>query len=299
MSTPKLRIGTRRSRLALAQTRLVADLLRRRAAGVDIEIVELSSLGDERPDAPLTGAIGVGVFTSRIQKALLDGVVDVAVHSLKDLPVKSVPGIELAAVPVREDPWDVLVSRDGATLRELPAGARVGTGSPRRAAQIKLARKDLIVKPLRGNVETRVRKLDDGEVDAAILAAAGLIRLQLDNRISERLDSPSFLPAPGQGALAIETRKGDGTTTEILRKLDDAGLRACATAERAFLSALGGGCLQPAGALATVENGRLDLQAGIYGESATTTAVAGAPGSAADIGRRVAEIISAGAGIDG
>ena len=299
MSTGKLRIGTRRSRLALAQTRLVADLLRGRAPGLDVEIVELSSLGDERPDDPLTGAIGVGVFTSRIQKALLDGVVDVAVHSLKDLPVNGVPGIELAAVPVREDPWDALVSRDGSTLSELPDGARIGTGSPRRAAQIKLVRKDLVVKPLRGNVETRVRKVDEGEVDAAVLAAAGLIRLQLDHRISERLNSPAFLPAPGQGALAVETRRDDVLTTEIVRKLDDTGLRACTTAEREFLSALGGGCLQPAGALATVENGRLELQAGIYGEAATTAAVAGAPDSAADIGRRAAEIISAGADIDG
>ncbi len=299
MSTRKLRVGTRRSRLALAQTRLVVDLLRGRAPGVDVEIVELSSLGDERPGAPLTGAIGVGVFTSQIQKALLDGVVDVAVHSLKDLPVKSVSDIELAAIPVREDPSDVLVSREGVALEDLPAGARIGTGSPRRAAQIKLARKDLIVKPLRGNVETRIRKLDDGEVDAAVLAAAGLVRLGLESRIGQRLAMPAFLPAPGQGALAVETRKDDHTTTEIVRKLDDAGLRACTTAERAFLSALGGGCLQPAGALATVENGRLDFQAGIYGEAATTAAVTGAPGSAADIGRRAAEIILDGAGIDG
>ena len=299
MSTRKLRVGTRRSRLALAQTRLVADLLRRRAPGIDVEIVELSSLGDERPGDPLVGAIGVGVFTSQIQKALLDGVVDVAIHSLKDLPVKSAPDIELAAIPVREDPSDVLVSREGVALEDLPAGARVGTSSPRRAAQLTLVRKDLIVKPLRGNVETRVRKLDDGEVDAAILAAAGLVRLGLESRIGQRLAMPAFLPAPGQGALAVETRKDDHTTTEILRKLDDAGLRACTTAERAFLSALGGGCLQPAGALATVENGRLDLQAGIYGEAATTAAVTGAPGSAADIGRRAAKIILDGAGIDG
>ena len=239
------------------------------------------------------------MFTSQIQKALLDGVVDVAVHSLKDLPVKSVSDIELAAIPVREDPSDVLVSREGVALEDLPAGARIGTGSPRRAAQIKLARKDLIVKPLRGNVETRIRKLDDGEVDAAVLAAAGLVRLGLESRIGQRLAMPAFLPAPGQGALAVETRKDDHTTTEIVRKLDDAGLRACTTAERAFLSALGGGCLQPAGALATVENGRLDFQAGIYGEAATTAAVTGAPGSAADIGRRAAEIILDGAGIDG
>ena len=299
MSTRKLRVGTRRSRLALAQTRLVADLLRRRAPGIDVEIVELSSLGDERPGDPLVGAIGVGVFTSQIQKALLDGVVDVAVHSLKDLPVKSAPDIELAAIPVREDPSDVLVSREGVALQDLPAGARVGTSSPRRAAQVTLVRKDLIVKPLRGNVETRVRKLDDGEVDAAILAAAGLVRLGLESRIGQRLAMPAFLPAPGQGALAVETRKDDHTTTEIVRKLDDDGLRACTTAERAFLSALGGGCLQPAGALATVENGRLDLQAGIYGEAATTAAVTGAPGSAADIGRRAAKIILDGAGIDG
>ncbi len=298
MSARKLRIGARRSRLALVQARLVADLLRARAPGVDVEIVGLSSLGDERPSSSIVAGMGVGVFTSKIQNALLDGTIDIAVHSLKDLPVQSVPGIELAAIPVRAEPCDVLVSRGGATLPELPAGARIGASSPRRAAQVKLVRNDVAVEPLRGNVETRIRKVDDGEVDAAILAAAGLVRLGLENRIGQRLDMPAFLPAPGQGALAVETRNDDGTTTEIARKLDDAGLRACATAERAFLSALGGGCLQPAGALATVENGRLNLQAGIYGEAATTAAVAGAPGSAAYLGRRAAEIISAGAGID-
>ena len=298
VSARTLRIGTRRSRLALAQTRLVADLLRRNEPDINVEIVELSSLGDERPDAPLTGALGVGVFTSRIQKALLDGVVDIAVHSLKDLPVRGTPGIELAAVPAREDPWDALVSRDGLTLRELPAGASVGTGSPRRAAQIKLVRKDMIVKPLRGNVETRVRKLDDGEVDAAVLACAGLIRLQLEDRIGERLNCLAFLPAPGQGALAVETRESDQEATELLKRLDDSDLRACINAERAFLEVLGGGCRHPAGALATVANGRLELQSGIYGETATTTTVTDTPGTAADLGRRAAEIVLAGAGID-
>ncbi len=298
MSSTNLRIGTRRSKLALAQTRLVVDLLRDLEPGIDVEIVKLSSLGDERPNDLIVAALGVGAFTNQIQNALLDGAIDIAIHSLKDLPVESVPGIELAAVPMREDPSDVLVSRSGVALEDLPMGARVGTSSPRRAAQIKLVRGDLVIRPLRGNVETRIRKVDDGEVDAAVVAAAGLIRLGLDGRIVQRLAIPAFLPAPGQGALAVEAREGEGPAAKIARELDDAGLRACATAERAFLAALGGGCLQPAGALGKIKSGTLELQVGLYGEAARTVTVNGTPSSASDIGQEAADLVSAGAGIE-
>ncbi len=297
MSPPNLRIGTRQSRLALAQTRIIVDLLCDLDLEIDVEIVKLSSLGDERPDDSIVAGLGVGAFTNQIQNALLDEAIDVAVHSLKDLPVQGVTGIELAAVPVRDDPSDVLVSRAGIALEDLPAGARVGTSSPRRAAQIKLVREDLSVGPLRGNVETRIRKVDDCEIDAAILAAAGLIRLGLSDRIVQHLAMPAFLPAPGQGALAIETREGDSRAANIIRGFDDPGLRACITAEREFLSALGGGCLQPVGALGIIRNQKLELRAGAYGEVARTVVVSGSPNSAPDIGKEAADLVLAGAGI--
>ena len=298
MKSQNLRIGTRKSRLAVAQTRLVVDLLRDLNPETDIEIVKLSSHGDERASEPNIAALGVGAFTSHIQKTLLDGMIDVAVHSLKDLPVQIVPGLELAATPIREDPSDAFVSGSGVVLEDLCGQASIGTSSPRRAAQIRIARPDLVVEPIRGDVETRIRKLDDGEVDGLILAAAGLIRLGLRHRISQTLAMSAFMPAPGQGALAVEIREGDGRVAGLVRGIDQHGLRACTSAERSVLSALGTGCEDPVGALAQITDGVLELQACSYRELARTVSVSGTPERAVEIGREAADLISMGADIE-
>jgi hydroxymethylbilane synthase len=244
-----LRIGTRGSALALAQTGHVADALR--AAGADVEIVTISTPGD-RSSAPIA-EIGVGVFTSALRDALANGEIDVAVHSYKDLPTAPDPRLSLAAVPPREDPRDALVARDGLTLGELPAGSRVGTGSPRRAAQLEALGLGLEIVALRGNVDTRIRKVNDGDLDAVVLARAGIARLGRTAEITETLEPIQMLPAPAQGALAVECRVDDVDTEHLLRStLDDPASRAAVTAERALLAALEAGCSAPVGALADV-----------------------------------------------
>ncbi|MEJ2856549.1 MULTISPECIES: hydroxymethylbilane synthase [unclassified Saccharothrix] len=244
-----LRIGTRGSALALAQTGHVADALR--AAGADVEIVTISTPGD-RSSAPIA-EIGIGVFTSALRDALANGEIDIAVHSYKDLPTAPDPRLSLAAVPPREDPRDALVARDGLTLGELPAGSRVGTGSPRRAAQLDALGLGLEVVPLRGNVDTRIRKVRDGELDAVVLARAGIARLGRTAEITETLEPIQMLPAPAQGALAVECRVDDVDTEHLLRStLDDSASRAAVAAERALLAALEAGCSAPVGALADV-----------------------------------------------
>ncbi|MFI9813123.1 hydroxymethylbilane synthase [Saccharothrix variisporea] len=244
-----LRIGTRGSALALAQTGHVADALR--AAGADVEIVTISTPGD-RSSAPIA-EIGIGVFTSALRDALANGEIDVAVHSYKDLPTARDPRLSLAAVPPREDPRDALVARDGLTLGELPAGSRVGTGSPRRAAQLEALGLGLEVVPLRGNVDTRIRKVRDGELDAVVLARAGIARLGRTAEITETLEPIQMLPAPAQGALAVECRVDDVDTEHLLQStLDDSASRAAVAAERALLAALEAGCSAPVGALADV-----------------------------------------------
>ncbi|XVV03447.1 hydroxymethylbilane synthase [Actinosynnema sp. CA-248983] len=244
-----LRIGTRGSALALAQTGHVADALR--AAGADVEIVTISTPGD-RSSAPIA-EIGVGVFTSALRDALANGEIDIAVHSYKDLPTAPDPRLSLAAVPPREDPRDALVARDGLTLGELPAGSRVGTGSPRRAAQLAALGLGLEVVALRGNVDTRIRKVNDGELDAVVLARAGIARLGRTAEITETLEPIQMLPAPAQGALAVECRVDDVDTEHLLRStLDDSASRAAVAAERAMLAALEAGCSAPVGALADV-----------------------------------------------
>ncbi|GAA0228047.1 hydroxymethylbilane synthase [Saccharothrix mutabilis subsp. mutabilis] len=244
-----LRIGTRGSALALAQTGHVADALR--AAGAEVEIVTISTPGD-RSSAPIA-EIGIGVFTSALRDALANGEIDVAVHSYKDLPTARDPRLSLAAVPPREDPRDALVARDGLTLGELPAGARVGTGSPRRAAQLEALGLGLEVVALRGNVDTRIRKVNDGELDAVVLARAGIARLGRTAEITETLEPIQMLPAPAQGALAVECRVDDVDTEHLLRStLDDSASRAAVAAERALLAALEAGCSAPVGALADV-----------------------------------------------
>ncbi len=292
MSGRNIRIGTRRSTLALIQTNIVVELLRNREPRLDVEIVELSSRGDDNPDVALVTDLGVGAFTNTIQRALVRGDIDLAVHSLKDLPVDPAPGLEVVAVPVREDPHEVLISAGGLGLQDLPKGARIGTSSPRRSAQLRLVRADIATEPLRGNVETRIRKVDEGEIDAALLAAAGVRRLGLDDRITQTLEIPAFLPAPGQGALAVEARGGNEPAAEEARWLDDADIRACVSAEREFLKALGGGCLQPVGALAEIQNGELVLWAGLYTAEARTVRLVGAPETAEDMGRRAAAMVT-------
>ncbi|MFD2418413.1 hydroxymethylbilane synthase [Amycolatopsis pigmentata] len=242
-------MGTRGSALALTQTETIADALRR--AGQQVEIVKVTTPGD-RSSAPIA-EIGVGVFTSALREALANKQVDVAVHSYKDLPTAPEPGIVLAAVPVREDPRDALIARDGLTLAELPAGATVGTGSVRRSAQVRALGLGLEVVPIRGNIDTRVRKVHDGELDAIIIARAGLARLGRVAEITETLDPIQMLPAPAQGALAVECRADDVDIEHLLQSIvDDEAARAAVTAERTMLATLEGGCNAPVGGLAEV-----------------------------------------------
>jgi hydroxymethylbilane synthase len=244
-----IRVGTRGSALALAQTGLVVAALER--AGASVEVVTISTAGD-RSSAPIE-QIGIGVFTSALRDALAEGTVDVAVHSYKDLPTAPDPRVSLAGVPERADPRDALVARDGLTLGELPPGSRVGTGSPRRAAQLEALGMALEIVPIRGNVDTRVRKVTDGELDAVVLARAGLARLGRLDVITEVIDPIQMLPAPAQGALAVECRVDDVDVEHLIQStVDDAWTRAAAGAERAMLAALEAGCSAPVGALAEV-----------------------------------------------
>jgi len=253
MTVPALRLGTRRSALALTQSTIVADLLRGRL-GRDVELVEIATEGDTSA-APLAQLGGTGVFVSALRDALLDGRVDLAVHSLKDLPTAPYDGIALAAVPDREDPRDVVVARDGLTLGELPAGSTIGTGSPRRAAQLHALGLGLDVLDIRGNVDTRIGKVRTGDYDAVVLARAGLARLGRLDEATEVLDPLQLLPAPGQGALAVECRADDADLVATLATLEDPRSRAAVDAERAVLATLEGGCSAPIGALAEVVEG--------------------------------------------
>jgi hydroxymethylbilane synthase len=268
LTVPVLRVGTRRSTLAVAQARWVADRVEKAAADagrpVRAELVELVTDGDTS-SAPLASFGGVGVFVNRLRRALLAREIDVAVHSLKDLPTAPEPGLLVGALPPREDPRDVLVARDGLTLAELPGGSRIGTGSPRRAAQLRGLGLGLEVVDLRGNVDTRLRSVADGRLDGVVLARAGLVRLGREDEATEVLDPLLMLPAPGQGALAVECRDpGPGGPTEnghdvavlaAVRPLDDPATRAAVTAERRVLAALEAGCAAPLGALAEVVDG--------------------------------------------
>lgn len=257
MTAPaQLRIGTRRSALATTQSGHVADAITA-LTGVETVLVEITTDGDRSQAAgtPLTGAPSTGVFVSALRDALLSGEVDVAVHSLKDLPTYAAPGITLAAVPLREDPRDVIVARDGLTLGELPIGSRLGTGSPRRVAQVEALGLGLEISGVRGNVDTRIGKVRSGEYDAVVLARAGLARLGRLDEATEVLDPLQVLPAPGQGALAVECRSDDEATLAVLATLDDAGTRAAVTAERVAMARLEGGCAAPIGALAELAEG--------------------------------------------
>lgn len=295
--TAPLRLGTRRSALARTQSETVAVALRT-ATGREVELVEIVTHGDTSA-APLAQIGGTGVFVSALRDALLAGSVDLAVHSLKDLPPAPADGLDLAAVPVRQDPRDVLVARDGLPLDGLAAGARVGTGSPRRAAQLRALDRRLEVVDVRGNVGTRLALVADGVLDAVVLARAGLLRLGRADEATDVLDPDRMLPAPGQGALAVECRRGDDETSELVRHLDDATTRACVEAERSLLAALEAGCTAPVGALAVVTDGVLALQALVAAPDGTRVlrrAGTGRPVDAAQVGLALAaELLADGA----
>ncbi|WP_110240992.1 hydroxymethylbilane synthase [Nocardioides gilvus] len=251
--TRVLRLGTRASALATTQSGMVADAIRTEL-GREVELVHITTEGDVNR-GPLAQMGGTGVFVSALRDALLDGRVDLAVHSLKDIPTTPAEGITLAAVPQREDPRDVLVARDGLTLGELPAGSKVGTGSPRRAAQLAALGLGLEIVPIRGNVGTRIGKVTSGELDGILLAHAGLNRLGRGDEATEALDPLQMLPAPGQGALAIECRTEDREILDLLSALDHAPTRAAVVCERQVLATLEAGCSAPLGALAEVVEG--------------------------------------------
>jgi hydroxymethylbilane synthase len=253
-------VGSRGSRLALRQTELVLAELRRRFPGRRFQVQEVRTTGDRRPDTPLAAIGGQGVFVKELETALRARRVDLAVHSLKDVPSEVGRGLVLAAVTERGDVRDAVVSREHRRLAELPAGSRVGTGSLRRAVQVQALRPDLQVVELRGNVDTRLRKVEEGLVDAAILAAAGLARLGYLERAAELLDTDAMLPAIGQGALALEARADDAEVIEMASSLDHRDTRLATAAERAFLTRLGGGCRLPMAALGVVEGDSLRLR---------------------------------------
>ena len=255
----RLRIGSRGSQLALWQANHIAALLRGRGNEVEIEIIK--TIGDKITDVPLAKVGTKGMFTKEIEEALAAVRVDLAVHSLKDLPTELPPGFELAAVPRRDDPRDVFCSRKYASIEALPKSARVGTSSLRRQAQLKALRADLDLHPLRGNVDTRLAKLEGGEYDAVILAAAGLNRLGKTESIKQFISADVMCPAAGQGALAVEVRARDTATLQLLTFLDDSDARATTICERALLGRLGGGCQVPIGAMAEMRSGRLHLRA--------------------------------------
>ena len=297
MARLRLRLGTRVSLLAQWQAQWVAARLVE--LGLEVELVPVTTSGD-RQQTPIAAGGGVGVFTKEIQRELLDGRIDLAVHSLKDLPTDDVPGLSLAAVPERAPAGDVLVATKYRRLDELPHGAAVGTGSLRRRAQLLHARPDLHMRDIRGNIDTRLRKLDQGDYDAIVLAEAGLRRLGMTGRIAQPLPISLMMPAVGQGALGLETRSDDQAVRQAVGALDHAASHQAVLAERAMLVGLHGGCLAPIAAYARLEGDRLQLTGRVLSADgarkieATQTAP---PADAQQLGRRVAEeLLAQGAG---
>lgn len=294
----KIVIGARGSKLALWQANHIRDVLRAAHPGLDVSIQTILTTGDKVLDAPLAKIGGKGLFTKEIEIAMLNGEVDLAVHSLKDMPADLPPGLTIAAVTERLDPGDAFVSNRYSSLESLPEGAKLGTSSLRRKAQILARRPDLVIENLRGNVDTRLRKLDGGEYDAIVLAVAGLKRLGLGERISEVLSREICLPAVGQGALAIETRAGDMEVLNIVACLEDKNTRDAVTAEREFLRILEGSCQVPVGVFGQVHDGKLTLKAAIFSTDGTKALKDEAQGSlaeAGELGRQLAKkMLSAG-----
>jgi hydroxymethylbilane synthase len=292
-----IRIGTRGSKLALAQAGAVAAMLER--LGATTETTVIRTAGDAGAE-PLSES-PTGVFVTEIEKALLDHAIDLAVHSMKDLPTEVRAGLTVAAVPERVDPRDALVTQTGVGLAALPSGSRVATSSPRRAAQIRASRPDLAIVAVRGNVDTRLRKLQEGQFEALLLAHAGLLRLGLQDRATEVLSPDVCLPAPGQGALALQMHENGSRIRDLVARLDHTGSRLAVTAERSFLSRLGAGCALPAGALGSVEGSRLRLQAIVAhpnGSRVMRREVTGEAENAEALGRDVADgMLRDGAGV--
>jgi hydroxymethylbilane synthase len=286
----KLRIGSRGSQLALWQANHVASLLREKGHTMEIEVIKTT--GDKITDVALAKVGTKGMFTKEIEEALAAKRVDLAVHSLKDVPTELAQEFELAAIMKREDPRDAFISVKFATLEELPRGAKVGTSSLRRQCQLKAVRPDLEVFPLRGNVDTRLRKLEAGEYDAIILAAAGVNRLGLDKYVRSRISADMMCPAVGQGALAIETRRDDAQTRTLLAFLNDADTRLAIECERALLGSLGGGCQVPIGAYAEKRGGQVFLRAIVGRPDGSLILREQAEGdSAVKLGREVAQTL--------
>jgi hydroxymethylbilane synthase len=292
-----LRIGTRGSALALWQANHIKDRLTE-LHGVKAELVRIQTSGDRFQSASLA-QIGAesgtkGVFIKEIEDALLAGEIDLAVHSMKDVPTEIPVGLVFSAIPKREDPRDCLISRDGEALNDLPSGARVGTSSLRRQAQLRHHRTDLDLVEVRGNVDTRLKKLDAGEFDAIVLAMAGISRLGLAARVTQVLDADIMLPAVGQGALGIETREDDAETSRLVAGLDDGDTRACVTAERALLHELQGGCQVPLGVWGRLTNGLLRLDAAVFstdGSECVRCDESSSPREANAIGVRLGKVL--------
>jgi hydroxymethylbilane synthase len=292
-------LGTRASALARAQTELVAALVAAASPNVALSTRVLSTAGDRTQESgePLPEIGGKGLFTAELERALLEGEIDVAVHSLKDLPTQDATGVAVGAVTSREDVRDCLVTRSATSLSDLGEGAVVGTSSLRRSAQLAALRPDLEIRSIRGNVDTRIRKVEAGEYDAALLAAAGIRRLGLEHAVSEWLAPETVLPAPGQGALAVQCRADDVAIRNLLADLDDPAARAETTAERAFLEALGGGCAAPVAALAvTTTTPRVRLQGLVASVDGRDVVRVRGEGDPAEVGARLAqEALSLGA----
>ncbi len=287
----RVKIGTRKSKLALWQANFVKDFLERHH-GIEVELVKITTKGDKILDSPLAKIGGKGLFVKEIEEALLRGDIDLAVHSLKDVPMALPEGLKLGAITRRESPYDVLLSRENLTLEELPAGAKVGTSSLRRQVQLKRLRGDLKVEVLRGNVDTRVRKLKEGIYDAIILAHAGVKRMGYEGEITQILED--FIPAVGQGSLAIEIRKGDSDIERLIEGLNHRESYISALCERAFLRELEGGCQVPIGAFARVKGERINLRgflADLEGSRFIEGEVQGSIRDAQEIGKRLAQDI--------
>jgi hydroxymethylbilane synthase len=283
-------VGTRASALARAQTGRVCELLEAVSPGLSCEVSPIFTRGDrtQASGEPLPSIGGKGLFTAELEQALRDGTIDLAVHSLKDLPTEEIDGVALGAVCLREDVRDCLVSQSGRALQGLPPGAVVGTSSLRRSAQLRALRPDLEVRSIRGNVETRIRKVREGEFDAALLAAAGIARLGLEREVAEWLDVDTMLPAPGQGALAVQCRAGDDATLELLAAVDDEAARAATTAERSFLRALGAGCTAPVAAHGIADGGAVRLAGLVASPDGREVVRVSGTGQPEEIGERLA-----------
>ena len=291
-----LRIGTRGSKLALTQSEWVKKKIEGKHPHAQVQLVRIKTTGDKILDSPLAKIGGKGLFVKEIEEALLNKRVDLAVHSMKDVPAALPEGLILATFPEREDPHDAFVSIECPNLDQLPQGARVGTGSLRRAAQLLHIRPDLELLPLRGNVDTRLRKLEAGEFQAIILAAAGMRRLGFEDRISQLFSTEQILPAIGQGALGLEVRHGDDETIGLINFLNDEETQVTVKAERAFLKELEGGCQVPMAAFSRLNGGRLDLEglvAELDGSKIIRDRITGARNEAEDMGIRLARRILA------